>query len=91
MWEKAVALENGIYISLIGLLILNSLPLYLDNAAGCILKAGNHAQSCGLSAAGGAEKSQELPFLNFQIEIFYYMVLSVPFIYITQRNNRLCH
>ena len=50
--EQGVALENGVYVALIGFLFLYPLALHLDGAGCGIFEACNHAQGCGFSAAG---------------------------------------
>ena len=65
MREKRIVLENRVHIPLIWLFLPHALALHLDDAAGRILKAGDHAQGGCFSAARGTQQGQELSLPNF--------------------------
>ena len=69
MGIEGIALEHHGDVPVFRLHIVHQLPVDVQLAAGDLLQAGNHPQRGGLTAAGGADKDDELLVLNVQIEL----------------------
>ena len=70
---QGIALENHRHLPFSGTQLVGQLPFNQEFALADILKACDHAQGCGFSAAGGADKHDKFPTLGFQIKIMYSM------------------
>ena len=69
MREKCIALENGVYISLIWRQIIYIFSHKHHIALVSRLKAADNSQSGGFTAAGGTQKSEKFVIVNIQIYI----------------------
>ena len=87
MRKERIILKHGVYIPLVGFLLLYPLPLYLNSPAAGILKTGNHAQRRRLSATRGTKQCEELSLFDLQVHILYNVVFAVPFVHMAQGNN----
>ena len=67
--EQGIALENGVYIALIGRNIVDILTHKDNIALVSSFKAADKAQSGGLAAAGGAQQSNKFIIVNVQTDI----------------------
>ena len=90
MGIESIVLENHGDIAVTGLKVIDHNAVDLDGTVGNILKAGDHAQGGGFTAAGGADENDKLLVSDLKVEILNgYDIFIVDFLNI--RKLQTCH
>ena len=76
MGPEGVVLEHKAHVLFPGVEEAHVLVPEEDMARGGLFKSGNAPQQRGLSAAGGAQKREELPLLDFNIDVFQNLMVT---------------
>ena len=71
---EGVALEHHGYLPLPGAQLVGPLAVDEEFAVGDVLQSGDHPKGGGFAAARRADKDDELPFVNLQVEVVHRMV-----------------
>ena len=91
MGEERVALEDGVDVALVGGEEGNVFALQLNEAARRLLEAADHAQGCGLAAAGWAEEGEELAVGDIKRDAVHCGLISEHLGHVDQANVDVCH
>ena len=71
MGIEGITLEYHGDVPVLGLHIVDQLPVDIELTPGDLLQTGHHPQSGGFSAAGGTNQNDEFPVTDVQIEVLY--------------------
>ena len=91
MREERVALEDGVDVALVGGEEGDVFTLQLNEAARRLLEAADHAQGCGLAAAGWAEEGEELAVGDIKRDAVHRGLISEHLGHVDQANVDVSH
>ena len=91
MREERVALEDGVDVALVGGEEGDIFTLQLNEAARWLFEAADHAQGCGLAAAGWAEEGEELAVGDIKRDAVHCGLISEHLGHVDQANVDVCH
>ena len=88
MGIQRVVLEHHGDVPVLRRDVIHAFSINMNLAGRHFFQTGDHSKRCGLAAAGGADKHDELPVLDFQVDVTDYRVLVEPLFHVLQDHIR---